>query len=311
MSRALLPTLVGTLLILATLRDVLHELFHPEDTGSMSHWVMHRSWRLLRAIGRHHRRAIHLAGPLILVAVMLMWTTLLLVGWALVYLPRLPEGFNVNPGLPARATHGMATALYVSLASMTTLGASDLTPKDGGLRLLLALESFVGPVIFTAWITWVLSIYPVLAERRAFAREVALLRHAQPRPEIAAAETPPESVVEILRSLTEQMLRISAQLGQSRVTYYFQNDAADATLARQVPYLYAFASAAERDATVPAIRHRGRLLRTAVEQFLDDVGGQYLELPHAAPEAVMGALAEDHLLPDPRVDADAAVRAEG
>src|SRR5437763_4922882 len=159
--RVWLPTLIGIAIILITGRDILHEMFHPEDTGSLSRWVMHQGWQFIRRISRGKRSITVQAGPIILVIVALMWTALVVFGWALIYWPRMPEGFNVSPGVPAFASHGFSAALYVSLAAVTTLSAGNLTPITMLPRVAASIESFVGPIILTAWITWVLSIYPI------------------------------------------------------------------------------------------------------------------------------------------------------
>jgi hypothetical protein len=295
----LLSSIIGTAFIVVVLRDVMHELFHPEAVGTLSRWIMHGVWRVLRVFGRRRRGAILMAGPTILVSVMLVWSILLLAGWTLIYWSRLPSGFNPSPSLPISATRGFLTALYVSLASMTTLSASDLTPKTSGLRMVLALESFVGPVIFTAWITWVLSIYPVLADRRAFTREVDIIRRIAAEPKELLAQLPRETAAELLRSLTEQVLRISAHIEQSRVTYYFQNEAHEIALAWVIPFLYDIAQTAEGGHESPAVRYNGHLLRAGIEQLLHDLGAQYLDLEKGAPRQVIVALARDHLLPEP------------
>jgi hypothetical protein len=173
-------TLVGVMPILVVLRDVVHELFDPEDAGSLARATMHGAWLVLRRFGRRRRGVIYRAGALVLLSVAVMWTGLLTLGFALVYWPGLPEGFHASPGLPAWAARGPGTALYVSLASLTTLSSSDVLPLTDALRYAVTLQSLLGVALITAWITWVLSIYPVLAQRRAFAREVALLRETHP-----------------------------------------------------------------------------------------------------------------------------------
>ncbi|HKG91621.1 MAG TPA: potassium channel family protein [Gemmatimonadaceae bacterium] len=288
----------GIAVVLLMLRDVVHELFDPDDTGALSRYVMHGAWRLLRRIGRRWRGAIYHAGPAALMSAAVTWTAMLILGGAFVYWPHLPAGFNVNPSLPPEATRGFATALYVSMATSTTLGSSDIVPVLDGLRYAGAIQSLVGVVLITAWITWVLSIYPVLAERRAFAREVERFRRTQPSPEAAVRELPHEAVTELMRSLTEQVLRVNSQLSQTRVTYYFQNRSPELALAIQLPYVLSLARAAE---AVPgpdgAIRSRGALLRGAVESLCEEIGTQFLDLPEdAPPERVIEALAADHLL---------------
>jgi hypothetical protein len=296
---AALSTIVGTAFIVIVLRDVVHELFHPEAVGTMSRWIMHAVWSVLRMVGRRRRGAILMAGPTILVSVMLVWSILLLVGWTLIYWPRLPSGFNPSPSLPISATRGFLTALYVSLASMTTLSASDLTPKTSGLRMVVALESFVGPVIFTAWITWVLSIYPVLADRRAFTHEVDIIRRIAAEPKELLRQLPHDTAAELLRSLTEQVLRISAHIEQSRVTYYFQNEVHEIALAWELPFLFDIAQTAEGGHESPAVRYNGRLLRAAIEELMQDLGAEYLGIEKGTPRQIIAALARDHLLPEP------------
>lgn len=292
-------TLLGAALILAVLRDVLHELFHPEASGSISAFVMRTVWRGTRILGKRRGTAAYHAGPMILVAVALCWTTLLALGWTLLYWPRLGDSFTPNPRLGEAATHGFATAVYVSLASMSTLSASDITPTSVAMRYAVTLESFVGPIIFTAWITWVLSIYPVLAERRAFARQIEILRRTDANPAAAPAASVPVTA-ELLLSFTEQVLRITAHVQQSRVTYYFQNDTPGETLARQLPWAMDVARAAAVQTDNPALARHGAMLSMAIEDLLQDLAANYLGKSGASPHAVIGALVADNMLQERR-----------
>jgi hypothetical protein len=293
---SLVSSLVGLALILVVLRDVVHELFDPEDTGSLSRAVMKGVWGAIRLVGRWRRSAIYHAGALVLVSVALMWTGLLTLGFALVYWPRLPDAFHVDSSLPAAATRGFGTALYVSLGSLTTLGSSDIVPVADGVRYAGTVESLLGVAVITAWITWVLSIYPVVSRRRAFARGVDLVCRTHPPPERAVVERPATVTAELLRSLTEQVLRVTSDLGQTRVTYYFQNRTPELSLARQIPHVLALADAARHASVEPALQHHGALLRQAVEGLLGEIGAQFLDLRDAPPERVLAALERDHLL---------------
>jgi hypothetical protein len=294
-----LYTLVGIALIVVTMRDVVHELFHPEWRGSISRQVMNGIWRVMHGVARIRRRWIHHAGPFILLAVANAWMILLVAGWALVYLPHLPEGFVPAPGLPVGQERGFFTAVYVSLGSLTTLSSSDLTPARVGLRLATTLESVVGLVVFTAWITWVLSLYPVLADRRAFTRAVELLRRVYPDPAALLDEADRVSTPETLRSLTEQLVQISARLQQSPVSYYFQSESQPLALGAQLPWVLRLAEHARNHAADAAIRHQGKLLRLAVESLLDEIGDMFLGLTHPDPHTALAALARDHLLDPP------------
>jgi hypothetical protein len=289
-------TALGIGLLIVVIRDVFHELFAPEASGSLSRFLTHWFWRVIRRIGRHYRPVMHHAGPLMLVVVGATWELLLGVGGALIYVSRLPTAFNVDPRLPPYAAQGFMTAMYVSFGLLTTVGVSDITPETPTMRLVGLLESIFGLVLVTAWITWVLSIYPVIATRRAFVRQVSALRRAQPSAELLARETPREAATDLLRSLTEQMTKISSDLAQARITYYLQNESPDLLLAGQLPYVLALARAAEQTDGEPLVRHQGSALRLALDDFLADVGQQYLNLRDASTDTIIRALQKDHLL---------------
>jgi hypothetical protein len=51
------------------------------------------------------------------------------VGWALVFLPQMPQGFNFAPGLDPSQHSGFLDAIYVSLVNLTSLGYGDITPS--------------------------------------------------------------------------------------------------------------------------------------------------------------------------------------
>jgi hypothetical protein len=226
----------------------------------------------------------------------------------LIYWPRLPKAFNVAPGVPGSAAHGFGAALYVSLADVTTMGAGNLTPVGSVARIATTLESFVGPAILTAWVTWVLSIYPILADRRAFAYQSDLLRRTYGDPISVVRDCPAYAIVEILYSLTRQVLEITAELRQSRVTYYFQSEAIQASLTAQLPFVLYIAREAERAGSNYSIHHHGRMLRIAIDEFLEDVGAAFVNAKGCSSDEILAALARDHFLPPPGTPAfDAAV----
>jgi uncharacterized membrane protein len=289
-------TLVGIALILVAGRDAMHELFHPEITGSISRLICHHLWRLIRALARGKRSVTLHAGPILLVGVAAAWTILAVFGWAFIYWPRLPHDFAVSPGVPPSATEGFGSALYVSLSSVTTLSAGNLSPTSMVARVSVAIEAFVGPAILTAWVTWVLSIFPVLANRRAFALEVLLLQRTYGTVDRVVHDSPPESVSELLRSLTEQILCISAELRQASVSYYFQSENTDASLMQKLPYLLDLAAEAREHGDAPAVKRHGAMLERATEDFLAYIGDRFLDQHNAPTREIVDALLEDHLI---------------
>jgi hypothetical protein len=291
-----LGTVLAVLLIVLTLRDLVDELFHPATHGSISRAISRAIWWLARLLGRRWRGALLHAGPSIMLSVLVSWTALLAVGWALLYWPRLTTGYHVESSLPLRAVSGFRAALYVSLSTMTNLGAPDFAPRDDTLRFFTMIEALVGPVLITSWITWVLSIYPVLAERRVFAREVALLRRAEPSATVAIGHLSPIVLAEALRSLADKLLRIHASLEQSRVTYYFQNQPEDSSIAGQLPWVLELGREAVRIGADETVCHHGRFLCSALDGLAADIGKQFLSLEGATTDELLRAIREDHMV---------------
>lgn len=148
----------GIILVALSLRDILHELFHPGGSGGIARRLMSGMWRVFRRIGRRWPSALLLAGPIILVAVLTVWALMLGVGWALVYWPFLPDEFRFASPLIPSEHHRFADALYVSLVALSTLGFGDITPTNAWLRIAATAEGFIGFGLLTAGISWILML---------------------------------------------------------------------------------------------------------------------------------------------------------
>jgi hypothetical protein len=96
-------TAAGVALIALASRDVFDALFHPEGRGALARTIMRIVWRLLGRRGRSSPWFV-LAGPLGLVLVFASWASLLVVGWALVFLPHIPRASTEPPRVPRIAT---------------------------------------------------------------------------------------------------------------------------------------------------------------------------------------------------------------
>lgn len=102
-------TVLGIAIILVALRDMFHTLLHPAGSGGISTVVLSVAWRLSRATG--HRFG-PIVGPAGMVVVIGIWVALQVVGWALIYLPGVPQAFTYSPGVNPAAYSDFAEALY-------------------------------------------------------------------------------------------------------------------------------------------------------------------------------------------------------
>lgn len=273
-------SLLGALVVLAVLRDIFHTLLHPQGRGPMSRAVMRTTWWASRRAGRV---AMGLAGPLTMLAVIATWTALMVVGWALVYLPHLPGSFSYATTLDPSARSPVTDALYLSMVVGSTLGFGDLVPQPGWLRLVTPLQAFMGFALFSAAVTWVLQVYSALGRRRALAVRLRLLTD-QPD----AAQTLPPSV---LHALAGEVAAVRVDLDQYTETYYF-HDGPSTSLARVLPVTVALAETAA-DAGEPERRGAGRSLLGALDDLAGVLDGQYLGT-RGGRDATIEAYRADH-----------------
>lgn len=87
----LLIETTGVLIVLFTLRDVFHDIFHPTKSGSLSDFIGKAGSKLFR-----HTRLRPAIGPASLVTVIFCWVGLITIGFALIYFPLIPTQLSPN-----------------------------------------------------------------------------------------------------------------------------------------------------------------------------------------------------------------------
>lgn len=215
-------TVAGIALIAFALRDIFGTLFHPTGGGIVGNVVAHGIWT-----GAHRIHggsgAPRYAGPLGYITVLGTWTAMLVFGWALIFLPHMPEGFYFSGGLIPSEHDSLIDALYVSLVNITSLGYGDISPEAGWLRLLGPIETLFGLGLLTASISWLVSIYGALRRRESLAHEVQLLREAERRLGAPLAASEPDLLERMLASFSRQTVAVRRDLIHLPITHYFQS----------------------------------------------------------------------------------------
>ncbi len=287
--------LIGIVIVVTVLRDVFHTLFHPSGNGNIARRLMRIVWHLFRWAARGEPDRLQLAGPIALIAIFTAWTASLIIGWALIIWPFLPEQFLLPPDLDAATQGGVLDALYVSLVTLATLGYGDITPETDWLRLIVPVEALVGFALVTAAISWVLSIYPVLSRRHSLARSVTLMREAEGETGRSVLSLDSQTVDTMLATFVSSVITARDDLNQHPITYYFQATDRRSALFLVAPSLLQLADDAISRDCPPEIQLRGRMLRGALDDLADELGEHCGTPPDASLETAFRAYANDHV----------------
>lgn len=276
-----------------TARDVVHELFHPSGTGSMSRGLQRTIWRLTHLLGRGRRRALALTGPVTLLTIVMTWTAMIALGWALLFWPYLPRDFRFASPLDPASQGGFGDALYFSLVALTTVGFGDITPVQPALRLLAAIEAGVGFAMLTAGLSWTLSIYPVLARRRSLAVRVHTLSRASARQEYDVTDTDPAFAASVLAELAASLDHIRVDLVHAGITYYFDDTNPELALPTVLPYLLELSRLAMDDVRAAEVRYSGAALHDSLSGYAEYLRTHFLRRPPMPLDGILAAYAAD------------------
>lgn len=261
-------TLLGIALILVALRDIFDVLFHPLGRGMVARKVVRAVAWLARKLPRSGSLGL-LAGPLSYVAVVATWASLLAVGWALVFLPQMPDGFNFNPGLNPAEHAGFLDALYVSLVNLTSLGYGDISPATSLLRVLGPVETMFGLGLLTASISWLISIHGAISRRDSLAHEVHLAKETEERLGEKLVDADPALLETLLASFAEQLIRARRDVIHFPITHYFRTEDEERALAGLLPFLSELAEEAAQEDRPQSLRVRAEILRMAIDDFAE------------------------------------------
>ncbi|MGY0069534.1 potassium channel family protein [Streptomyces sp. QTS137] len=220
--------------------------------------------------------------------VVLMWTSIIVVGWALVYWPHMPGGFSFAPGLEPAQRSDALDALYLSLVTVGTLGFGDIVPTAGWFRLVTPLQGLMGFVLLTAATSWIGQIHPALARRRALALRLASLRKA------ARVTGPPDAAfgATLLVSLADEVNHVTVDLTQNSETYYFHDGDDDRSLAAMIGYAGDLALLGQASQCAD-LRMSAAILTAALEELASLLSSQFTESEGTFMD-VFAAYARDH-----------------
>jgi hypothetical protein len=260
-------TVMGAGLILLMLADVFFTLLYPHGSGPVGRTIMRGFWLLSK---RLRGRASTIAAPLAMAAVIGAWAGLAAIGWALLYLPHLPQGFVYEAGVPQRGD--FAEALYISMVTLSTVGFGEIVAAHPLLRLVAAFQAVTGFGLLTATVTWILQTYPALSRRRAVAHHLNLFKEAAGPEGVTSLE--PRHAAGLLESLARNVASVSIDLLSFHETYYFREVEQRGSLPATVAYAHQLASEAELSEN-PELRFAGRMLHAALDDLAEVLRGKF------------------------------------
>jgi voltage-gated potassium channel Kch len=286
-------TLLGVALIAIALRDIFDVLFHPLGRGMVARAEVRGMALLARRVPWSSNTLGLLAGPLSYVVVVATWAGLLVVGWAFVFLPQLPQAFHFDPGLDPAQHTGFFDALYVSLVNLTSLGYGDISPESTLMRLLGPVETMFGLGLLTASISWLISIYNAISRRDSLAHEVHLAKEAEEETGEKLADADPQLLATLLAGFAEQLIRARRDLIHFPITYYFRTEDEERALAGLLPFLSSLVEEASGEERPHALRVRAEILRMAIDDFAETLRVR-LRMPGETTEETLEHYQSEH-----------------
>jgi hypothetical protein len=280
-------TVAGAAVVVYGLSDIFLTLVHPHARGRLSRGIVVGVWILTSRFGRRSRAA---SGPIAAISVVLAWTVVQAIGWALIYLPHVPEGFLYSEGMdPARYPDALE-ALYFSMVSLSTLGFGEVVATDPVVRMASPLQAITGFALLTGGATWLLQLFPTLARRRSTALYLTLLGRSRYAERLTGLD--PVAAVPVLHAIAQQLAVVRVDLSQSPESYYFREGEAPTSLGHALPVAQALA-----DAAVQAPHGDLRIAGSVLDDALEELGSCLRDNFGAAGDSradVIQSFARDH-----------------
>lgn len=165
----LLYLFVGIAFIILCIIDFIWTtLWIDGGAGPVTNRLSSLIWRMARMIGGNHSKSLSLAGPFVLSATLLMWISLLWIGWTLIF-AGLGQAIS-----PSHGTDPISwfDRFYFAGYLIFTLGNGDFSPKEGNAQIISVLATGTGMLFITFGVTYLISILSAVTLKRSFASSV-------------------------------------------------------------------------------------------------------------------------------------------
>lgn len=160
----------GGTLLAVVLWDAFITIFSLGGAGPLTRRWTSGVWRILLRL--HHRRPIHgllaLAGPALLVGILLVWYAGLLLSFFLLFWAQAPTVMDSQSKTPA----GALEVLYFVSNTTSTVGYGDFLPQGLPWTFLAGTSAMITTVIITVSLSFVISVLTAAIDRRHLAQNI-------------------------------------------------------------------------------------------------------------------------------------------
>lgn len=246
----------GALVVGAVGSDIGVTMLHPTARAPLSYVANRSVWRGVKALSRS-RRSLSYAGPVAMLANMLMWVGGLWLGFALIY----GSGMSVGD------------AIYTSGEALTTVGFGHQQFDPEWLRYVGVVEAAAGFGVFSAAITYVLSVYPLVTQLRRSALYVADLGMEGQR---GAATLAQVAGVAEMPSLIRDLIEDHEHVKRFPVLYYFESGDEHESIATLLKGAALMCTVLTADDVPGELRVYGEALQRTLERLFDDLEREFI-----------------------------------
>lgn len=283
--------LIGVLLLAVAVIDLLWTtLWVDGGAGPLSARLTTLLWRGVRGAGSWHSRMLSLAGPLILIATLLMWVALIWAGWTFLF----AGGESALIDTRDKDSVTWAERIYFVAYTMFTMGNGDFSPNGSVWQIATSLTTASGMLFVTMSVSYVLSVLGAVSQKRSFAsgvtglgeRSEQFLQSGWDKKDFHALDLP-------LSTLSSQLSTLEAQHKAYPILHYYHSETPTNASAMAVAILdealtiLHFGVPGEHRPNAALIKNA----RSSIQAYLETLNSAFIKpAEHAPPPPDLGRL---------------------
>lgn len=213
--------ILGIFLLLIVFIDIFTTaLWVDKGAGFLTDWISSATYALFMKMSTGKSSISSVAGPVILLLTLLVWTLLLWSGWLLVFAGNEQTIVDTRDNLPI----SWAERVYFTGFVVFTLGIGDYVPNGDLWQVLTAVAAGSGFLFITLGVTYVLNVLSAVIQQRSFATTITGL--GMTGKEIVQSSWDGEDFHDIdlfLNSISSELSDLAAQHKAYPILHYYHS----------------------------------------------------------------------------------------